>query len=93
MWNPARERVKPGFDFHELRHTHETWMEEDGTPEVLRNARMGHKSAKMSQHYSHVTADMEETLVKNLTQRWEDSLVAAGVGHWRELWPVQRSGQ
>lgn len=85
-WIPARDKIKPGFDFHELRHTHETWMEEDGVKEVLRNQRMGHKSGKMSQHYAHVTADMEEDLVKRLTRRWEDSLAAMAVDDWRELW-------
>ena len=86
FWVPARDKIKPGFDFHELRHTHETWMAEDGVKEVLRNQRMGHKSGKMSQHYAHVTADMEEDLVKRLTRRWEGSLAAMAVDDWRELW-------
>lgn len=46
-------------------------MEDDGIKEVLRNKRMGHKSGKMSQHYAHVTADMEEELMKALAKRWK----------------------
>nr|WP_241265589.1 tyrosine-type recombinase/integrase [Streptomyces boncukensis] len=86
VWQPARDRIKPGFRFHDLRHSHETWMEADRTPEVLRNKRMGHKSGKMSQHYSHTTGDMEEDLMTDLTKRWQASLSAAGVDDWRRLW-------
>ncbi len=86
LWVPARDRIKPGFHFHDLRHTHETWMEADRTPEVLRNKRMGHKSGKMSQHYAHVEAAMEDDLMADLTKRWNASLEAMGVESWRRLW-------
>lgn len=36
-WEP----VLPGFKFHELRHTHRTWLTEDHVHEVLKFKRMG----------------------------------------------------
>jgi hypothetical protein len=35
--------LKQGMHFHDLRHTHETWLIEDGVPHVLRLERLGHK--------------------------------------------------
>ena len=36
-WDP----IAPGLHFHDLRHTHNTWLIEDHVPDVLRHRRMG----------------------------------------------------
>ncbi len=35
--------VKPCLTPHGLRHSHKTWMAEDGIPEILAEQRLGHK--------------------------------------------------
>lgn len=35
--------VKPGLTPHGLRHSHKTWMTEDGIPEILAERRLGHE--------------------------------------------------
>ena len=46
--------------FHDLRHTHETWLVEDQVPRVLRLQRLGHKREDTDDFYSHVTPAMGE---------------------------------
>lgn len=55
FWRPAwdgkpgneegwlRSPILPGFTFNEGRHTHRTWLADDGIPEVARAARLGHR--------------------------------------------------
>jgi hypothetical protein len=38
--------VKFGLTPHGLRHSHKTWMAEDGTPEILAEQRLGHEGAR-----------------------------------------------
>jgi hypothetical protein len=38
-----RPPILPTFTFHEGRHTHSTWLTEDGIPEVARRARLGRR--------------------------------------------------
>ncbi|WP_184580385.1 hypothetical protein [Lipingzhangella halophila] len=57
FWRPAwdgqpqseeawlRSPLLPGFPFNEGRHTHRTWLADDGVPEVARAARLGHRMA------------------------------------------------
>ncbi|WP_221640558.1 site-specific integrase [Actinoallomurus bryophytorum] len=33
--------ILPGYTFHEGRHIHQTWLADDGIPEVGRAARLG----------------------------------------------------
>jgi integrase len=68
--------VLPGFTFHEGRHTHRTWLAEDGIPEVARAARLGHKMRGMANVYEHVTPEMKRRVLDALQQRWEASLLA-----------------
>lgn len=50
-WTPAisgspQRRLPPivsGMHFHDLRHTHRTWLIEDGIPEVVQARRLGHR--------------------------------------------------
>lgn len=53
--------ILPEFMFHEGRHTHPTWLVEDGIPEIARRARPGHKMraspASMNSHTGHGKTD------------------------------------
>jgi integrase len=39
----GRPAVQPGMHFHDLRHTHQTWLIEDRVPEVVQLQRLGHR--------------------------------------------------
>lgn len=57
--------------FHDLRHTHVTWLIEDRVPRILRLERMGHKRKDIDDDYSHVTDPMVERMLESLQRRWE----------------------
>ncbi|MEC3976774.1 hypothetical protein [Amycolatopsis sp. H20-H5] len=71
-WRPAWDGSEPGgegsrvavpailptFTFDEGRHSHATWLVEDGIPDVVRRARLGHKMKGMARVYDHVTPEM-----------------------------------
>ncbi len=90
FWRPAWDGVKPDepdsprhvpaildtFRFHEGRHTHTTWLTEDGIPEIARRARVGHKMRGIARVYEHVTEDMLEQVRNTLERRWLDSVLA-----------------
>jgi hypothetical protein len=50
-WQP----LIPGFRFHDLRHTHRTWMDEDGIAEALKCQRLGHQLPGIRGVYAHAT--------------------------------------
>jgi integrase len=68
---PAREarRGHPGIEeaptivkgmrFHDLRHTHDTWLTEEHVPKIARDARLGHKTPGIEGIYTHVTDVMK----------------------------------
>lgn len=68
--------ILPGFTFHEGRHTHRTWLADDGIPEVGRGARLGQKMRVMGGVYEHVTPETKERSLCVLQSRWEASPVA-----------------
>jgi integrase len=84
-WRPACdgchragwEPIIPGFRFHDQRHTHRTWMDEDGIPEVLKAHRLGHQLPGIRGVYAHVTQPMQDSLLAALHRRWLD-----GGGYW-----------
>jgi integrase len=69
-WLPVLHGLTP----HGLRHGHQTWMDEDGIPEVLKTERMGHEMPGMHGVYGHVSPGMRTDLKAALQQRWESSL-------------------
>ncbi|MFG1819818.1 tyrosine-type recombinase/integrase [Kribbella sp. NPDC049174] len=77
---PYSERHVPailsGFRFHEGRHTHATWLTEDGISEVARRARLGHKMKGMGRVYDHVTPEMERQILEALEERFVTSVLA-----------------
>ncbi len=56
--------------FHDLRHTHKTWLIEDDIPEVAQAKRLGHRLPGVRGIYSHVTPAMIQRIVDSLEQRW-----------------------
>lgn len=62
--------VLAGMHFHDLRHTHKTWLIEDGIPEVVQARRLGHRLGGVRGVYSHVTPAMRHHLVSVLERRW-----------------------
>ncbi|MEU8158797.1 tyrosine-type recombinase/integrase [Micromonospora parva] len=63
--------VLPGMHFHDLRHTHKTWLIEDGIPEIAQARRLGHRLTGVRGIYSHVTEPMITTVVEALQRRRE----------------------
>jgi integrase len=66
-WAPLNQEMH----FHDLRHTHETWLIEDGVPRILRLVRLGHKRKDIDDRYSHVTDAIVEQALTGLQTRWE----------------------
>lgn len=72
-WTPVNERLT----FHGLRHSHKTWLIEDGVPDIAQARRLGHAAQnKMDGTYGHVTAAVEARLLAALQARWERSITA-----------------
>lgn len=66
-WSPLNVELH----FHDLRHTHETWLVEDHVPRIMRLERLGHKRKDIDDLYSHVTDPMIEETLAALQRRWE----------------------
>lgn len=81
VWRPACdghracawEPILAGFRFHDLRHTHRTWMDEDGIAESLKSQRLGHQLPGIRGVYAHVTEPMHRPLRAALQDRWLNS--------------------
>jgi integrase len=69
-WLPVKDGLTP----HGLRHSHKTWMAEDGIPEILAEQRLGHQVPGMRGLYTHASQRMREDLTAALQARWEQSL-------------------
>lgn len=72
-----------GLHFHDLRHSHKTWLVEDDVPVVARDERLGHHGRSLAvgergaqDHvYVHATPVMRVRLLKGLQRRWESAPV------------------
>jgi integrase len=71
-WLPVIQGLTP----HGLRHSHKTWMAEDGIPEILAEQRLGHKVPGMRGLYAHASDRMRDDLRNALQARWQDSMRA-----------------
>jgi integrase len=65
-----------GLAPHGLRRTAKTRMEEVCTPPKRMDERMGHIDGSVQARYSHITRQMREDLMPNLTAEWEAALDA-----------------
>lgn len=61
-----------GLVFRDLRHTHKTWLADDGADAVARDERLGHATPGIDGIYIHVTPKMRRTLLTGLQKRWDD---------------------
>ena len=66
--------IKLGLTPHGLRHSHRTWMAEEGTPEILAEQRLGHQVPGMRGLYTHVSDRMRAELMQALQARWQEAL-------------------
>ena len=66
--------IQPGLTAHGLRHSHKTWMAEDGIPEILAEQRLGHQVPGMRGLYAHASGRMRDDLKAALQDRWKESL-------------------
>lgn len=77
-WDAAQGRrallpapaIAEGLVPHDLRHTHKTWLAEDGIEPVARDERLGHATPGMDGVYIHVTPRMRRRVMKVLQARW-----------------------
>ncbi|MBR7826620.1 tyrosine-type recombinase/integrase [Actinospica sp. MGRD01-02] len=86
VWDPAaggvpshdnpdrREPITPGMTFHGLRHSHKTWMKEDGIDGFVQDKRLGHATPSIGDRYSHITPAMTNTLLDKLETRYQQSV-------------------
>jgi integrase len=85
-WRPALDGnpgkniapIVPGMHFHDLRHTHKTWLIEDEVPEAAQAKRLGHRLPGIRGIYSHVSATVEQRLVNGLQRRWSRTAPQTG---------------
>jgi hypothetical protein len=83
-WLPVLRRATP----HGFRHGLQTWMDEDGIPEVLKTERLGHEMPGMHAVYGHVSDAMRAELRDALQARWDGSLRERGQLSPRSVVPV-----
>jgi integrase len=62
--------ILTAMHFHDLRHTHKTWLIEDGIPEIAQARRLGHRLGGVRGIYSHVTPTMQQHITDALQHRW-----------------------
>ncbi len=65
------ERAVPGLEFKGLRRAHNIWLEEIGSPDVVRAHRLGHAmSDDMQAAYSLVSPTLEAQMLAGLQELW-----------------------
>jgi integrase len=67
--------INPALTFHSLRHSHKTWLIEDGVPDVAQARRLGHRmDHKINDLYSHVADSIDVSLLNALETRWHRAI-------------------
>lgn len=66
--------IRPGLTFHELRHSHKTWLIAASIPEIAQARRLGHRMDKrVVEVYSHVADEVEARIQTALKTAWLDA--------------------
>ena len=76
----AWEPIVPGFTMRGARHTHDTWMKDDGVDRALRFLTMGWVPKDIEGTYEHVTPEMRRHRLQALEARWARGLRVARRG-------------
>lgn len=66
IWRTAREPIRPGFRFHDLRHTGLTAYARQGATLRELQARGGHRDVAAALRYQHATAERDRALTSKL---------------------------
>jgi integrase len=61
--NSAETPVDERIVFHSLRHTHASWLAQQGAPLLAIADSMGHKSLSMTKRYAHLCIDSRKELI------------------------------
>ena len=68
----------PWFNLNGFRHTAATNWAIEGMPEAFRIRRMGHTSAKMTEHYTHIEQGSERRMLNEMSKRKPVVNISAG---------------
>lgn len=71
-WRAAREPVRPGFRFHDLRHTGLTTFAQQGATLAELLHRGGHADVSVALRYQHASAKQDRALTERLNQAVSD---------------------
>lgn len=67
LFRIARDDCGIHFKFHNLRHTHASWLAEHGVSAIVTKKRLGHaKEETTLRYYSHITQGMKDDLLAKL---------------------------
>lgn len=63
----SRKELGVPFKFHNLRHTHASWLAENEVPTIVTKKRLGHSKEETTlRYYTHITSGMRENLMEKL---------------------------
>lgn len=67
LYRIAKEDCQIHFKYHNLRHTHASWLAEHGVPAIVTKKRLGHSKEETTlRYYSHITQGMRNDLLDKL---------------------------
>lgn len=68
----SRKELSVPFKYHNLRHTHASWLAEHNVPAIVTKKRLGHSKEETTlRYYQHITQGMRDDLLAKLNQSGE----------------------
>lgn len=68
MWRTRRDKILPGFKFHDLRHTGLTTYAQTGATIQEIMDRGGHKSVEVAMRYQHTARERDKALTRQMNE-------------------------